>query len=380
MPFLVPALVSGVSDALIVIVNRRRRTMHAQLLDQMAQLVVATTTTTTTEEEDDPDDPSFAAVHHVQYLALAAGLRLVLLVLPLMYHSYTGTAIRFYQCYRFFYGVTTVMVLLQMIALSMVDPGSLATLLPGGIPSGTPTTTPTTSTESTSNIHSNTTLNDMEDSDNNSSWLSKLTSAQIMESSEVSRYAWWILLLSLLSVTSHFIMLIHVRSTAPSLSYYYPLGSRKGRGKARLLYYYTSRNRGRSGTTGGSNRKNGQHRQNGENGDDVESQQQQQVPTTLRFPENNKSLAPTTPPPTVSGRLQRRQSQTNGHGHASDDEEAGDDSAIRSDFPPTSPIHKLSVHYDGTYTAAKFVFLCYGTVPTVLVFWHHAGYTCVIIA
>ena len=332
--------------------------MHAQLLEQLAQLAVAVTNsgTATTEgsEEDDQDDASFAAVHHVQYLAIAAGIRLLLLVLPLMYHSYTGTAIRFYQCYRFFYGVTMGMVLLQMVALSMVDPGSLATLLPGGIPSGTPTTTTTTSSrESSSSIYNNTTMNDMEAeySGTESSWLSKMTSAQIMETSEVSRYAWWILLLSLLSVTSHFIMLIHVRSTAPSLSYYYPLGSRSGRGKARLLYYYTSQNRGRSANTGG-NRKNGHNRGNGENGDDIESQQQR-VPTTLQFPDDKNGHAPTTPPPTtLNERLQKRQSKANGHDHGSDDdddEEAGDDTATTTDFPPTSPIHKLSIHYDGAY-------------------------------
>ena len=177
MPFLVPALVSGISDVLILVVNRHRRVIHSQLLQQLSL----------SAEDDDEDEQSLLAVHHVQYLAVAAFVRLLLLVFPLPYHSYNGTAIRFYSCYRFFYGLTLALVLLQMVALSMVDPGSLATLLPGGIPSATGNAT------------------QLEDGGSSSpSFLFDSMTARI-ETSEVSRYAWWVLLLSLLAVISHFI-------------------------------------------------------------------------------------------------------------------------------------------------------------------------------
>lgn len=340
MPFLVPALVSGVSDALIVVVNRRRRNLHAQLLEHLAQLAVVATNSAGSGAEDDKDDTnSFSAVHHVQYLAIAAGIRLLLMVLPLSYHSYTGTAVRFYQCYRIFYGTSLAMVLLQMVALSVVDPGSLATLLPGGIPSGTPKTA--SQIEYTSFSGNATSKNDSEIMEDGSSgsWISMMASVQDMETSEVSRYAWWILLLSLLSISSHFIMLIHVRSTAPSLSSYYTLGKRNRRGKARLLYYYTSQNRLRSGSG------------NVVDVDDIESQlQQEQVPEKLQFPTSG-SPAPKTPPPKSNPKLHKRQSESRNHSHnqLNDSEEQPEDASTTvSEFPPTSPIHKLSAHYDGT--------------------------------
>eukprot|EP00547_Thalassionema_nitzschioides_P013094 CAMPEP_0194263842 /NCGR_PEP_ID=MMETSP0158-20130606/47271_1 /TAXON_ID=33649 /ORGANISM="Thalassionema nitzschioides, Strain L26-B" /LENGTH=1084 /DNA_ID=CAMNT_0039004059 /DNA_START=40 /DNA_END=3290 /DNA_ORIENTATION=- len=56
-------------------------------------------------------------------------IRLLLLFIPLPYHSYTGKAIRCPVFYKLLYGTTLVVVLWQMLALMILDPDSLSTIV-----------------------------------------------------------------------------------------------------------------------------------------------------------------------------------------------------------------------------------------------------------
>ena len=125
--------------------------------------------------------------------------------------AYTGTALKGYSWYRLLYGITLVLVLGQMLALSMIDPTSLSTLLPGGIPSSSSSSSSSEVTQLHGEIFANSSSYESElleasgsgSSDSNgssgsSTWLTMMTTTlQNMETSEVNRYVWWILLLSL---------------------------------------------------------------------------------------------------------------------------------------------------------------------------------------
>lgn len=227
MPFLIPALLAGASDVLILVLQEHRVKWQAGLV----QLLLASARDSSSNIDEDEssilDDDS--AVHKVWYLAIAAALRLYLLLLPLPYHSYTGTAIRFLGCYTVFYVVTLAVVIFHMLAFSMVDPDSLANLLP---------TSTTTITTTTADTYDNEILLNQE---------SRITAIE----DQLKRSCWWILLLSLLSIGSHIVMLIHVRSTAPLDSHipYHQLKERnnskrnKNGTKQKLVYYYASSQR-----------------------------------------------------------------------------------------------------------------------------------------
>lgn len=253
MPFLIPALVSGLCDVLILVLQEHREEEHLLINN----VLISNNISISVADDDTVENSSsaFLSVHHVQYLAFAAVLRLLLLLFPLPYHSYTGTAIRFPFCYQLFYAATLLAVLLHALVLSMMDPDSIATL-----------------------IHTTTSIATQGDS---------IAPLQM----QLSRSAWWILILSFLSVASHVIMLIHVRSTAPSMEYI-PYHSSLGNQKKKLVYYYASKQAAE------------------EDPDDEDSEGF--MPLTI------KTDVPTTP--------------------------------IRSDIPqvdyPTSPIQKLSNQYD----------------------------------
>ena len=210
MAFLVPAVISGVSDVLILVLQRHRQ----ETLVQVHQVNVSNNISSSANNNE--------AVHHVQYLVIMAVLRLLLLVFPLPYHSYTGTAIPFPFCYHVFYALTVTAILLHMVSLSVMDPESLATLL--HVPTPPPPTT---------NTNTNTSTSTTSESTDQYMWLIQSWSTQEM----LIRSCWSILFLSLISVTGHIVMLIHVRSTAPSISYY-SFSNKDRNKKKKLVYYY----------------------------------------------------------------------------------------------------------------------------------------------
>ena len=89
MPFLIPAVAAALSDVLILVVQEHREENQLYILQLQVTNGVGSST------DDATDGSSLLAVHHVRYLVLVAVLRLLLLLFPLPYHSYTGTAIRF---------------------------------------------------------------------------------------------------------------------------------------------------------------------------------------------------------------------------------------------------------------------------------------------
>jgi len=189
MPFLFPAVAAGVSDALILILSNSRRAAVAAIVDEK-------------------DDSLFPSGFHVGYLPPLAVLRLILLLAPLPYHSYTGTAIRYSSYYQLLYGLTICAVILHMLVIIMVAPESLLTIIPA--------------------------LYHGHSSTDGGASLSPEMATIIL-----SRSCWWMLFLSLTSVSAHIVMLVHVRSTAPPESYYdtFPNGQRR----KKLLTYYASR-------------------------------------------------------------------------------------------------------------------------------------------
>jgi hypothetical protein len=188
MPFLFPALLSGVSDVLILVLQVHREEALLQFEDQHDS------SGSSSNHNNDESSLASLTVHRAKYLAIVAVMRLLLLLFPLPYHSYTGTAIRYPFCYHLFYALSIVAILLHMVSLSLIDPDSLSTLLK---------------------------LQETEEESE--------SSLQNM----INRSCWWILFLSLISVLCHIVMLIHVRSTAPSMSYVaFPNKKKK------LVYYY----------------------------------------------------------------------------------------------------------------------------------------------
>jgi len=66
----------------------------------------------------------------VGYLVPLAILRIVLLLLPLLFHSYTGTALRYPRLYQFLYVTSLVVMVLHMLALLLLNPASLESIFP----------------------------------------------------------------------------------------------------------------------------------------------------------------------------------------------------------------------------------------------------------
>ncbi len=67
------------------------------------------------------------------YMNVLAIIRLLLLLLPLAYHSYTGTAVKCSTFYSLFYAATLMVLFVHALAIIMLDPDSLNSLLPTGI-------------------------------------------------------------------------------------------------------------------------------------------------------------------------------------------------------------------------------------------------------
>jgi hypothetical protein len=163
MPFLLPAVSAAVCDVAIIYLSRQQRA-------------------TVDESEDD-----LRAVFRMPYILPLALIRLFLLLIPLPYHSYTGTAVKCPYLYQFLYGGTLVAISVHMLALSMIDPASLSALLPSP------------------RVRS---LHDL-----------------------ATRHLWLLLALSLIANLCHLILFFHVRSTAPS-------NAEIRQGRPKVLFYY----------------------------------------------------------------------------------------------------------------------------------------------
>lgn len=111
-------------------------------------------------------------VYRSGFLVIASVVRVFLLLCPLPYHSYHGTALRCPVLYKIFHFGTVFVVLCHMLALSMVDPTSLTSILPSLEP--------------------------------------------LSYHKEITRHVWLLLLLSLASTFCHILLFFHVRSTAPA--------------------------------------------------------------------------------------------------------------------------------------------------------------------
>lgn len=164
MPFLLPAVSSAACD-----------------------VAVLTLAVSTSRLVSDSEDESSRVVYHSGYLCLAAGVRLFLIVVPLPYHSYNGTALVCPSLYQLFYLGTLVAILVHALSLSMVDPRSLTSLLPA-------------------------------------TWT--LTTHE-----EITRHVWLILILSLVADLCHIVLFLHVRSTAPA-------DADLLQGRPKVMFYY----------------------------------------------------------------------------------------------------------------------------------------------
>ena len=166
MPFLFPASLALLCDALVVLSLRHRPVAI----------------------RNNPDDEDHS-VYHVEYLLPLAIVRLLLLVLPLLFHSYTGTAVRHVKCYQVFYGGSALVILVHMVGLALMDPTSLERIVIWG---------------------------------------------------DAAASLWWGLGLSLTAVACHLLLLQHVRSTAPMMAW----------GPKRPTLYFAVRTASRNGTAG----------------------------------------------------------------------------------------------------------------------------------
>ena len=157
--FLLPALCALASDALIL-------GLHRSLVHDAVAAAAA----------DDDDTSSSSGTHgkalyKVGYLTTAAWIRIFLLLFPLLFHSYTGTALPCHWMYLVLYTVTLVCVAAHMLALCLVVPESMEALVPE--PEG------------------------------------------FLQDLHLYRRLWYTLLLSVVSTAAHFVLVAHVKSSAP---------------------------------------------------------------------------------------------------------------------------------------------------------------------
>jgi hypothetical protein len=175
MAFLVPAVTALVSDVFLLWLGSRA-----------------------------PLDTVFADdhwVYHPGWTIPVAAVRLFLVCVPLLFHSYTGTAVQHIFCYKLFYATTALVLALHVIGLALLNPESLQAIVPfDAVP-----------------------IN---------------YRRRLLEHLHELRRIWWMLGLTCVAVFCHWIVLWHVRSTAPStatLSSQYP-GS-NGNKKAPTVYF-----------------------------------------------------------------------------------------------------------------------------------------------
>ena len=130
-------------------------------------------------------------MYNTQYAAPLAIMRLVLLVFPLPYHNYSGTAVKCPLFYELLYGTTLLVVLFQLLGIMIMDPESLSTIVP-----------------------------DIQ---------RRMDPSSSVERTTTMAHTWWVLYLTLLSNLLHIVLLWHVRSTAPA----------NWTDRKHVLYFYT---------------------------------------------------------------------------------------------------------------------------------------------
>ena len=150
--FLIPACTALAADGVILY-------LHRSLLNDVHRA------------EDDEEEHG-RALYKVGYLTLMAWLRILVLIFPLLFHSYTGTALPCHFVYVLWYSITLFLALGHMMALVLLRPESLEALIPE--PEG---------------------------------FLSDL---------HIYRRLWYTLILSTISNLAHFVLVAHVKSSAPS--------------------------------------------------------------------------------------------------------------------------------------------------------------------
>ena len=180
MPFLLPALSAAFCDAVVIYLSRH----DGSIMDGL---------------EDSQEEPRL--IYQSKYLLLLAGVRLFLLVVPLPYHSYTGTAVKCPSSYQVLYGGSIFVIFIHMLALSMLDPNSLNSFLPMG------------------------------------QQRRKTYSSESGNNRRARQDIWLLLTCSLVSNLCHLILFLHVRSTAPATADI----PRKQRHK--VLFYYVKEQR-----------------------------------------------------------------------------------------------------------------------------------------
>jgi hypothetical protein len=212
MPFLLPALTSLFSDSMVLYLHHVGL-YAAHVTAATATVVVAASTVATTQQQEnnsinsiysgenendttatDDSSPLAAFYYQVGYLPFLAGLRIALLMLPLFFHSYTGTALKCATFYRVLYSTSLILLLFQMLALAVMDPKSLQALV---ILSGS----------------NGSTSGSVLDSGKNTPQV--LHEQQLHELQRI----WYMLLFSTMSNICHVVLFWHVRSTAQSPHY-----------------------------------------------------------------------------------------------------------------------------------------------------------------
>ena len=160
--FLIPACLALMADGLILYLHRSLLTDVQQENDAAAD-----DATTTTAAGGAP------FLYKVGYLTVLAWIRIICLLFPFLFHSYTGTALPCHAVYVGWYVVTLSLVLGHMLALCVLNPESLQALVPE--PEG------------------------------------------YLEHLHLYRRLWYTLLLSVAAHLAHFVLVLHVKSSAPTL-------------------------------------------------------------------------------------------------------------------------------------------------------------------
>ena len=167
--FLIPACTALVADSLIVWLHRSLWTD------------VQTSQAEAAGDKDNSNDDT-GALYKVGYLTLFAWIRILVLLLPFLFHSYTGTALPCHVVYLTWYTITLTVVLGHMLALCVLNPESLQALVPE--PEG------------------------------------------YLEHLHLYRRLWYTLLLSVAANLAHFVLVLHVKSSAPTPWHMHPHGRR----------------------------------------------------------------------------------------------------------------------------------------------------------
>ena len=160
------------------------------------------------------------------YLVPLAVCRMAALVGPFLFHSYTGTAVRFPKLYQALYGMTAVLVTIHMMGLLLLNPQSLESILPLELVSsfGTSNNNNHHDTNDNPDSHNETTLLTVRSllfqqsplEEWHSSYQDDHAHRLLLQHLHALRRVWWMLVFSAVSTACHLAVLNHVTSTAPS--------------------------------------------------------------------------------------------------------------------------------------------------------------------